>query len=392
MNSLLTSAIPSTLFFEAKCSATVEICVVIPVKDEEAHIGKTLASFARQTDTAGKPFETRKYEILILANNCSDNSVNVIREFQNQHPHLQILVEEIILPPHQANIGYARRLLMDAAYNRLSAGGGGIIMTTDGDTRVAPDWIAQTVAEIAAGADAVGGRILLCEQEAGYLDHATHTHHFKDETYRLLVAELESLILQNPHNPAPTHHQHFNGSFAVTTQCYAAAGGIPPVAYLEDCAFFERLQHIDAKVRHSPKVVVHTSARYLGRTEVGLSSQLSVWKNLALAGKQPLVEAPKATLERLLLKRKLKDLWVLRNRADMDLCNALEGVQPGLQITRSVCQSFKEAPFFGAWYAGVIQPQEACWSAAHPPVAIDTAIAQLALVVQESAFSQTSIR
>ena len=383
------------LFSNAPCRTAVEICVVIPVKNEEAYIEATLASFYHQVDTAGKPFDPHLFEILILANNCSDNTVAVIRNFKRQHPALPLQVEEIFLPAEKANIGYVRRLLLNTACSRLTQNGGGILMTTDGDTRVAPDWIAQTVAEIEAGADAVGGRILLCEQEAGHLDRATHNHHFKDETYRLLVAELESKILQNAHNPAPTHHQHFNGSFAVTTQCYAAAGGIPPVDYLEDCAFFEQLQRIDAKVRHSNKVVVHTSARYLGRTEVGLSSQLNVWKKLALAGKEPLVEAPKVTLERLVTKRKLMDLWAHRNCDYVDLCNALKGVKSGLQITPSICESFKESSFFGTWYAGSVQPQEARRSALYPPVSIDTAIEQLQQAIPNyspATFSQTSIR
>ena len=372
----------------------MDICIVIPVKNEEAHILKTLQSFTQQVTAAGAPYDFHTFEILILANNCTDATVAHIHSFKQQHPTLHIQVAEIFLPAEKANVGYVRRLLMDTAYHRLTTGGrNGIIMTTDGDTRVAPDWIAQTVAEIEAGADAVGGRILLCEQEVTHLDPATHAHHIKDETYRLLVAELETGILEPAHNPLPTHHQHFNGSFAVTTKCYALAGGIPHVAYLEDCAFFERLQRIDARVRHSTQVVVHTSARYLGRTEVGLSYQLKEWKNLALAGRGAFVEAPKATLERLLLRRKLKDLWAIRKEAD--LCDALKTLKPDLQLSSAACKSFKESPFLGAWYAQFIQPQEARWSAAHGPLPIEEAIAELQQVVQKDSaarFSQTSMR
>ena len=37
----------------------------------------------------------------------------------------------------------------------------GVIVATDADTRVAPTWVAATLAEIDCGADVVGGRILV---------------------------------------------------------------------------------------------------------------------------------------------------------------------------------------------------------------------------------------
>ena len=40
----------------------------------------------------------------------------------------------------------------------------GVILTTDADSRVSPDWIANNVAAIDAGADAVLGRIVLDEE------------------------------------------------------------------------------------------------------------------------------------------------------------------------------------------------------------------------------------
>jgi hypothetical protein len=37
---------------------------------------------------------------------------------------------------------------------------GGVIAATDADTVVAPDWVAQTLAEVEAGAEGVGGKLL----------------------------------------------------------------------------------------------------------------------------------------------------------------------------------------------------------------------------------------
>lgn len=47
---------------------------------------------------------------------------------------------------------------MNEAWRRLSttSGGSGLIASTDGDTRMGPGWLAATLAEVRAGADAVG--------------------------------------------------------------------------------------------------------------------------------------------------------------------------------------------------------------------------------------------
>jgi glycosyltransferase involved in cell wall biosynthesis len=395
----LMNAVPekstTTLFSNSRVSPEVTRCIVIPVKDEEAYILKTLTALAQQVDISGAPLDPNTFEILLLANNCTDRSVASIKAFCRQNPDLQIFVEDLILPSHQANIGYVRRLLMDTAYQRLSLNSGGIILTTDADTRVAPDWIAQTQAEMEAGADAVGGRILFCATEAELLDGPTTHYHLQDETYQLLIAELEAITIKNQHNPAPTHHQHFNGSFAVTTACYEKSGGVPHVTHLEDCAFFEQLQRVDAKVRHSPKVVVHTSARYTGRSEVGLSSQLNLWKSLAKAGEELLVESGTSILQRLKIKKQLMDWWKHRMSSDFDLRRALENSPFEIKIDSAAVEAFHKSPFFGEWYAQIIRPQEIKWRTSHPDVSLEEAIKQLQTAIaiySEPGASHTSIR
>lgn len=383
------------LFSDFQVLPQVTISIVIPVKDEEQHILNTLTAFSMQVDSFGSTFNSDQFEILILANNCSDRSVAYIKGFQKRFPRLNIYLEELQLPPNQANIGYVRRLLKEAAYKRLSRNGGGIIMTTDGDTTVAKDWIAETQSEIRAGADAVGGRILLLPEEIKNLDQFTSAVHFKNEKYLMLVAELEAKIIQNSFDPAPTHHQHFNGSFAITTECYAKSGGVPDVCYLEDCAFFERLQNIDAKVRHSNKVIVHTSARYVGRTEIGLSYQLNAWRNLGRMGEDILVESCASINKRLILKRKLKDLWAKRKDLDVNSYEEFKQIVPEFNTNDAAYESFKTTPYFGEWYSNIIEVQGRHCVEKFPDVPIDRAIMDLQTAISDyssAAFSQTSIR
>lgn len=382
------------LFTRFSSVPELKTIVVIPVKDEEEYIYKTLLAFAKQVDAAGAALNVNEFELLILANNCSDRSVQIIQDFQQQHPQLPVYLEEIELEEYQANIGFVRKILMDAAYQRLCQNGGGIIFTTDADTEVAPNWIAQTQLEIEQGADAVGGRIFLYPHEVENLDHATAALHFKDEEYHLLMAELEGKILDTPHDPLPRHHQHFNGSFAITTSCYAKAGGSPEVPHLEDCAFFERLEKLDAKVRHSHLVTVQTSARCVGRTEIGLSHQLNEWRNMSLEDVDLFVESGYSVKDRLELKNRLRQLWSERHHRDFNFFHEIHHFGAEVPHEEFLEHLFYESSFFGAFYAEFLELQHENWQQRYPAVHIEHAIHELKTILQEEHcqhFSQTSI-
>ena len=284
--------------------------MVVPVRDEGRALPRTLRHLARQVDLIGRPLTHKRYEIILLANNCADDSAAVAREFACEHPTLRLHVVERELSAGAAHIGTARRLLMDEARRRLSLCGRtrGVIASTDGDTSVAPTWIAATLAEIESGADAVSGRILLDEEEARTLGAGALRLHHLDETYRLLTATLDAAIDPLAHDPAP-HHQHFGASFAVTAEAYRRVGGLPPVPFLEDAALYERLRRADARFRHSSRVRVTTSARTRGRVAVGLSHQLGVWSRLGEEGGLLCVESARVIARRATARRELRALW-----------------------------------------------------------------------------------
>jgi glycosyltransferase involved in cell wall biosynthesis len=127
-----------SLFSAFKINEMCHISVVIPVRNEAENILNTLEAFARQIDSKGQPINLYSFEILILANNCTDNSVDIIRNFQRENPWIPLYLAEIVLRDEDANIGFVRRLLMNEAFNRLrhSVFGEGLIMTTDSDTVV----------------------------------------------------------------------------------------------------------------------------------------------------------------------------------------------------------------------------------------------------------------
>jgi len=342
------------IFSQNAISSRVKVSVVIPVQNEEQYILRCLTAFSKQIEVSGNKLDPKQFEILILANNCTDRSVEIIAQFQSDYPNLNLYFEEVNLSIEHANIGYVRRAMMDSAFKRLIQNRNGIIMTTDGDTTVAPDWIAQTISEIDRGAEVVGGRINLYEEEFDRLDEFARLIHLKDEKYHLLVAELEGKIMAEKHDPVPRHHQHFNGSFAITTQCYKRSGGVPIVKNLEDCAFFDRLKTFDAKIRHSFDVLVSTSARCSGRVQIGLSQQLKEWSNYGRSIKDYDVESYRSIEKQLNQKRDLFNIWQLKHKINSaEFQNIIQKNNPEIITDESSYKHFNTCLFFGEWYSKI---------------------------------------
>lgn len=270
-----------------------EIAVVVPAFNEAESIGAALEALWGQVDWSGRKLAPERYEVLVLANNCTDATAAVARRFGRRHPRFRLHVIEATLAGDQAHVGAARRMVMDEACRRLSSLGRAraVIGSTDGDTLVAPRWIAGILREVAAGADAVGGRIRSSLGEVSALEPGAQRYYRLDKTYRLLRAAYESVLDPDPFNAWPRHFQYFGASLAVTVEAYLKAGGLPAVPVLEDMAFSDRLDRIDAKMRHSPLVSVMTSLRCVGKVGIGLSSTLSQWTDRARAGEPILVES-----------------------------------------------------------------------------------------------------
>lgn len=85
-----------------------EVCVIVPVRNEAEMLESTLTALANQIDLDGCPLDPARYEVILLANNCSDDSAAIARRFATQHPNLVLHVVEQTLPDSQAYIGWVR--------------------------------------------------------------------------------------------------------------------------------------------------------------------------------------------------------------------------------------------------------------------------------------------
>lgn len=358
------------------------VSTVIPVRDEAENLSETLESFTNQIDLQNLPLAPDIFEVIVLVNNSGDNSAAIAADWQSKNPTFNFHFAEINLPDENANIGFVRRLLMNEAYFRLTSNkfGGGIIATTDGDTQISDDWIANIVGEIENGADAVGGRILIDEKEFNLLDEKTRSFHLFDEEYRMLAAELEDFCDNLPHDCNPRHHQHFNGSFAVKTDAFERAGGIPAVKFLEDVAFYKALLRIDAKFRHSPKVKVCTSARNRGRTALGLSTQFSEWQIMGRNGDVYLVESAQTVEKKFTARRKLRSFWHPAKSEKLFDSPEISTLAEQLCISEAnLITMLKNSETFGILMEKITEEQIAGgqWKRQNPLISVDAAIFDL---------------
>ena len=271
-------------------------CVVIPVRNEEEQLHGVIEALAGQRDLDGTALTPASYEILLLLNNCNDQTSRVVRELQDRFPRLHLYWAEVCFAPEEAHVGKARQALFDAAFQRFQVlqRPDGVILTTDADTRPAADWIAQNENEIAKGVDAVGGRILLEPAELAALPAGVRRLFLLDIGYRRALEEMHALFVPAAHDPFPRHHQNFGGSLAITAASYGRAGGMPLRPFREDVALYQAIVHSGGLFRHSEAVRVYTSARVIGRAARGLADAIGWWDAQVREAAPVLVESAAA--------------------------------------------------------------------------------------------------
>jgi GT2 family glycosyltransferase len=252
-------------------------CVVaIPVRDEEERLPACLRALAQQRDRFGRPLPPTLVRVVVFANDCTDQSASVARTLA-QCWSLDIRVVEARLPPEAAHAGGARRAAMDLAEAWLVEGGdgNGVILTTDADSQVAPNWIATNLAAFEAGAEAVLGCIAL-DDEGKLLPDALHRRGALEDAYESLLSELSSLLDPLEHNPWPHHATISGASLGITCNAYRRVGRMPRVPLGEDKALIALLSRGDARIRYCPAVRVITSGRTRGRAPGGVADTLMI--------------------------------------------------------------------------------------------------------------------
>lgn len=239
------------------------IVVAIPAKNEAERILACLRALACQT--------CRPETVLVLANNCSDETAAIASKATSEFPY-RLQVIRHCFPEQNAHAGYARRLAM--ALCEQMALRDGVLLTTDADAMPAPDWIERNCKAIVDGADLVCGRVELDPREARLIPAHLHADHALERRFVELLDRIADRLDPDPADPLPRHTEAAGASLAVTTTAFRRVGGIPAVPSGEDRAFVRALASVDARIRHDPSVLVLVSGRTVGRAAGGMADTI----------------------------------------------------------------------------------------------------------------------
>ena len=330
-------------------------CITIPAKNEADYLRPTLTALCEQLDLNGRALDPALYEIMVLANNCTDGTADLARTIGREYPGLRLHTVELTLPPARAYVGYIRKLMMDEAAQRLPPHG--IIATTDADTVADRHWLATTFRAFDRGARAVGGRIIVpATHRRGY-----RKIHLQDVTYRSLQSLVETMIDPNPDDPWPRHFQHYGPSLAVEREAYLACGGMPALRCIEDATFAWALERIDVDIVHDPTVRVYTSDRSSDRISgVTFSQSLEEWTNMQQENRQPVVFGMQHSIDLFKWKVALRRAFYERRIGTLP---ALTSLSELLNLTpRELQHMVVTAPSFGALYVDIRQRIESTHS------------------------------
>ena len=297
----------------------VRAVVCIPARDEAERLPRLLRSLAGQADLPGNA----PLRVVVLANNCRDGTPDLVRrqEADGALAGLALRLIEVQVEGPEAHVGTARRMALEAGADWLAEDGGdGVLLTTDADAWVPPDWVAANLAAL-EHADVVGGRLVLDADTA--IEPALADLHARIERYWSAVRALEDILDPPPHDPAPRHGDHTAASLAVRASLYRAVGGLPALPCGEDNALVARLTRAGARLRHCPRVLVHVSDRRQGRVSGGMATEMARRAEAVAAGGA--YELPEAALWHGLVARRaaLRRAWRQGEAARARACRLL---------------------------------------------------------------------
>lgn len=248
-------------------TSALPFCVCVPARNEQRRLPVLLAALAAQDCEGPIP-------VVVCVNNCDDGSFEVVRRAAEQWcGRLDIIVDHRHFPPAQAHAGAARRAAMSAGLARLDAARSGVLISTDADARPPGQWLSANLEAIAAGADVVGGRLVLDETE-DLLPAVLALHRIWDAYWRAVRA-IEDEVDPSPHDPAPRHGDHTGASLAITVEAYRRAGGVPELRSGEDRALVLAAQAQGARLVHPLSVWTRVSPRLAGRAVEGMAEHMA---------------------------------------------------------------------------------------------------------------------
>jgi glycosyltransferase involved in cell wall biosynthesis/GT2 family glycosyltransferase len=215
--------------YPAPMGAGTRLSVVLPVYNEAANLREVLGTLHDQRD-GDAPLDKGTYEVVLVDNNSTDDTVAIARAFAAEHPDLAVHV----IREAEQGVSCARRAGMDFAAARsrnrpdTAPGERFYLVSADADCRVGTHWLSELLAAMETTKAAIG----VCDYyyNAG---HFTGRPRLWDAIQRTLRCRAVTFSL-------------FGGfpdgkGFAVERDAYERAGGIEIFYQLQDGKFVNHL-------------------------------------------------------------------------------------------------------------------------------------------------------
>lgn len=203
--------------------------VVLPVYNEAHNLPAVLRSLYEQRGENG-PLDKSLYEVVLVDNNSTDDTVKIARRFAAEHPDLAVHV----VPEPEQGVACARRTGMDFASQRSARRGPSdaeqrfYLVSADADCRVDERWLWELLTAMERGKAAIG----VCDYYYA-AEHFTQRPRLWDAIQKTLRCRAVTFAL-------------FGGfpdgkGFAVDRDAYEKAGGVEIFYQLQDGRFVNHL-------------------------------------------------------------------------------------------------------------------------------------------------------
>lgn len=223
--------------------------IVIPARDEAELIGPCLrglrAALARLPSRIDRA-------VCVVADRCADRTAPLARAEFAGWPNGRILVNA-----NATTVGEVR----DRGFRHLAnvLGGHGaahtLLLSSDADTTVEPDWALAHLRLAERGWHAIAGDAELAQ------------------SLPPPVAARYAAIRARAHGSAG-HGNVYGANLGVRADAYAAVGGFAALSNGEDQELWQRLVAAGFRTTYATEPVVHTSARRVGRASGGVAALL----------------------------------------------------------------------------------------------------------------------
>lgn len=209
---------------------TTFVSVVLPVYNESNRIDEVLASIFRQ-ETRNSLITHNTYELIIVDNNCTDDSVKKIHHFHSEHPSLDIH----IIPERVQGVSSARKRGMDYASlragvrdSRLGINSKHYIVSADADCTVGAWWLHELIEKMIV--------------EKGDLGTCNYYYNFNAFRQRPnLFKEIQKTLRCRDFSFSLFGGFPDGKGFAVERELYDRVGGIEILYQLQNGRFVEHL-------------------------------------------------------------------------------------------------------------------------------------------------------